>query len=306
MTKGSDPQLRRLRGDQIDPANEHDREEYIDHTDSSRAIPLQHICALTPDRGAVYRYSGSGTSWWKIHSWGGIELYGGVWGLVIKQLPNGALGLYVGPGDLWRNITHFQWIAADAECALTGNQIYASGSTLSGVYIWNKTGQSWTRVGRPAGRIYGGRFGLVATDPTTGHLFLHLGGVDNWRQIGFAGASFAVTSNTVFGLTPDKSAVYRYDGFGMSWTKVGGPTAALYAGDWGLVATAPNGNVFRYLGSPGNWQHIGGPGAQFAVSSIAVFGLTPDKSAVYRYDGAGTSWTYVGGPAYSIVAAGGV
>ena len=39
----------------------------------------------------------------------------------------------------------------------------------------------------------------------------------------------AVTGDTVYGLTPDKGAVYRYNGSGTSWTSVGGAADAIYA-----------------------------------------------------------------------------
>ena len=89
-------------------------------------------------------------------------------------------------------------------------------------------GTSWTWVGGPASRLYGGYWGLVATAPD-GNLFRYMDSPGNWQQIGGPGAEFAVTDGTVFGLTPDKSAVYRYDGYGMSWTYVGGAAAQIAA-----------------------------------------------------------------------------
>jgi len=181
-----------------------------------------------------------------------------------------------------------------------------------GVYRFTEqTSWMWQKVGLPAGRIYAGGYGLVATDPNTGALFIYQGSPGYWTQIGGAGAEFAVTDDSIYGLTPNKGAVYRYDRYpGTSWTWVGGPASRLYGGDWGLVATDPDGNLWRYTyipyEHPGNWQLIGGPGAEFAVADRTVFGLTPDKGAVYRYDGYGTSWTYVGGAAAQIATAGNV
>ncbi len=108
----------------------------------------------------------------------------------------------------------------------------------------------------------------------------------------------------LFGLTPNRQAVYEYNGGGTSWTPVGGPAATLYGGGYGLVATNPsNGNVFRYLGTPNNWVQIGGPGAAFVVGSSTVYGLTPNLQAVWEYTGSGLAWTQVGGPASQIASA---
>jgi hypothetical protein len=43
------------------------------------------------------------------------------------------------------------------------------------------------------------------------------------------GPTFAVTADTVFGLSPDRQAVWQYDGAGASWTQVGGPAAEIVA-----------------------------------------------------------------------------
>ncbi|WP_251075751.1 M64 family metallopeptidase [Streptomyces sp. ISL-12] len=178
-------------------------------------------------------------------------------------------------------------------CALTPSR--------DAVYRYDGSGTSWTRIGGPAGQLYAGAWGLVATNPSSGDLYRYLGTPDSWQRIGSAGASFAVAADTVYGLTPSRNAVYRYDGSGTSWTRIGGPAGQLYAGAWGLVATNPSsGDLYRYLGTPDSWQRIGSAGASFAVATDTVYGLTPTRNAVYRYDGSGTSWTRIGGPAGQI------
>ncbi|MFE4588715.1 M64 family metallopeptidase [Streptomyces laurentii] len=175
-------------------------------------------------------------------------------------------------------------------CALTPSR--------DAVYLYDGSGDSWTRIGGPAGQLFTGAWGLVATNPDTGDLYRYLGSPDNWQYIGGPGAEFAVSADTVYGLTPSSDAVYSYDGFDNSWTRIGGPAGRIFAGVWGLVATNPDtGDLYRYLGSPDNWDYIGGPGAEFAVAPDTVYGLTPSSDAVYRYDGFGNSWTRVGGPA---------
>lgn len=65
---------------------------------------------------------------------------------------------------------------------------------------------------------------------------------------------FVVTADTVFGLTPDRGAVYRYDDVGSSWTAVGGPAAHLYGGGYGLIATSPLYRFMRKILEKYNWD----------------------------------------------------
>jgi Peptidase A4 family len=97
------------------------------------------------------------------------------------------------------------------------------------VWQYDGSGTSWTQIGGPAGQIYGGGYGLVATNPTTGDLWRYLGTPQEWEQIGGPGTSFAVTTDTVFGLSPDGQAVWQYDGSGTSWTQIGGPAGQIVA-----------------------------------------------------------------------------
>ena len=94
-----------------------------------------------------------------------------------------------------------------------------------------------------------------------------------WRPLRFPAADFAVTADTIYGLTPNRGAVFRYNNSPNDWTQVGGPAGKLYGGTFGLFATNPeNGNLFRHLGGPGNWEFVGGPGAEFAVTRDTVYG----------------------------------
>jgi hypothetical protein len=92
-----------------------------------------------------------------------------------------------------------------------------------GVWRYDGTGTSWTQIGGPAGDVYAGGYGLVATNPTNGDVYRYLGTPGSWQRIGGPGAKFAVTDGTVFGLSPDRQGVWRYDGTGTSWTQIGGP-----------------------------------------------------------------------------------
>ncbi|MFJ1930388.1 MULTISPECIES: DNA/RNA non-specific endonuclease [unclassified Streptomyces] len=119
------------------------------------------------------------------------------------------------------------------------------------------------------------------------------------------GGVAATGDDQLFALAADHSAVYRWNGEGTGWTKVGGPAETLLAGGAGLFATAPDtGKVFKYEGTPDAWSPIGEPGADFAVTGDHLYALNPDRTAVYEWAGTGTDWTKVGGPAEDLDAGG--
>lgn len=119
------------------------------------------------------------------------------------------------------------------------------------------------------------------------------------------GSVTATGDDQLFALAADHSAVYRYNGQGTDWTKVGGPAETLHAGGAGLFATNPDtGKVFKYDGTPEAWSQIGEAGADFAVTGDRLYALNPDRTAVYEWSGQGTQWAKVGGPAKDLDAGG--
>ncbi|CAM5656745.1 Tachylectin 2 domain-containing protein OS=Streptomyces aurantiogriseus OX=66870 GN=GCM10010251_93900 PE=4 SV=1 [Streptomyces aurantiogriseus] len=268
-------------------------------------IRTEHsVFALSPDKGGVWHYH-DGT-WIKV---GGpaAKLYGGEGNLLAISPTTANVFRYQNEPDHWQQIG-----GPGASFAITRFSVYGLTPDRKAVYSYDGVGTSWTRIGGAAGEIYGGPWGLVATDPNTGALFRYNNG--SWAQIGGAGASFAVTGDSVYGLTPSRDAVYRYDGQGTSWSKIGTAAGRIWGGLWGLIATDPStGALFGYQyhspddnpDEPPTWRQIGGPGFDFSVSYETVFGLStnPVGGGVYRYDGEGTSWTRIGGPADSIAAA---
>jgi len=110
-------------------------------------------------------------------------------------------------------------------------------------------------------------------------------------------------ARTIAALTPQRTAVMRFNGSAGSWTQIGGPAQTLYGGG-GLAATTPSaGDIMRHLGS-GRWERAGGPGAAFAFSGSRLYGLTPGRTAVMAYNGSPLSWTQIGGPAQAIYGGG--
>jgi hypothetical protein len=90
---------------------------------------------------------------------------------------------------------------------------------------------------------------------------------------------------TIYGLTPDKSAVFKYTGTPGNWTKVGGPAASLIGGGSFLYATSPGtGDLWRYSGKGEQWDKVGTPGTGFVAVGHSIYGMTTDKSEVYEFN----------------------
>ncbi|MFG2987649.1 hypothetical protein ACGFYQ_41885 [Streptomyces sp. NPDC048258] len=161
------------------------------------------------------------------------------------------------------------------------------------------------RPGAPAARLR--RIGvLLAGAITAGLLSAAPASADPAPAAPIALASVTATADDqLYALAADHSAVYRWNGEGTDWTKVGGPAQDLYAGGAGLFATSPGtGALNKYNGQPDSWSQIGGAGADFAVTGDHLYGLNPDRTAVYEWSGTGTDWTKIGGPAQDLEAGG--
>lgn len=68
-----------------------------------------------------------------------------------------------------------------------------------------------------------------------------------------------------------------------------------------IFGVSPNkSSIFRYNGSPNNWSKIGGPGADWVWADGKLYGLSPRRDGVYEYDDFGLSWSKVGGPTHQL------
>lgn len=166
--------------------------------------------------------------------------------------------------------------------------------------IWGPTGIAVVSYDRIEGitRIY-------ATEKSTGDIYEYQDWKSPavWVKIGYPGKTF-VTAFGLYGLSPDSSGVWKYNGTPMSWTQIGGPAGEIYGGETGLFATNPQtGDIYQYNNQPFSWTKIGGPGKEFAVGYYdRLYGLSPDGHSVWQYDGTPMSWTQIGGPTGHIYA----
>ncbi|TLQ45235.1 hypothetical protein [Streptomyces marianii] len=246
------------------------------------------VCRQSPE--GVFRWNG-GTSWTQISERGTADqIYGGGAGL-LRAAPDGSgVYRYQGSGQNWE---HIGTAGPGSQWVVTDNAIY--GRSPDGVFRWNG-GTSWTQISErgTADQIYGGGAGLLRAAPDGSGVYRYQGSGQNWQRIGTAGpgSQWVVTDNAIYGRSPD--GVFRWNG-GTSWTQISerGTADQIYGGGAGLLRAAPDGSgVYRYQGSGQNWQRIGtaGPGSQWVVTDNAIYGRSPD--GVFRWNG-GTSWTQI-------------
>jgi hypothetical protein len=275
------------------------------------AYPLStsRVCALSTDTtysvngGTIFRgtdiwrgFGTPGTSIGPLSAWPVSTIYGGGYGLFATNAQTGDIYRWsVNGGNDISGATWNRIGGPGAEFAVTGDGLYGLTPDRGAIYRYTGTGSTWTRFSGPAEHIYGGGFGLLATGRLTGNVYNVL--PDGMHRIGGPGAEFVVTEDSVYGLAPNRQAVYRYTGTGTTWTRIGGPTAHIYADGGGdqILATAPHtGDVYRYFATTGNWKRIGGPGGTFTITDDGVvYGLAPNRRSIWRYSGTGTSWTKV-------------
>ena len=150
---------------------------------------------------------------------------------------------------------------------------------------------------------------VIFAVPTSGDgVYRYDGTPMSWTKVGGPGKSFVLDDQGhLYGLSPDGSGVYWYTGTPMKWTQIGGPTGSIYAGGGSLFATNPQtGDIYKYQGLPMNWIRIGGPGKTFAVDRKGrLYGVSPDGSGTMRYDGTPTKWTRMSQQATAAIYAGG-
>jgi len=106
--------------------------------------------------------------------------------------------------------------------------LYGLSPNGAAVYKWSGSGSTWTPWGGPAGWLYAGGTGLLATNPANGDVYLNNDFANQWHRIGGPGANFVISSaSQIFGLTPSRNAINIWQGD--SWVTVGGPASVVVA-----------------------------------------------------------------------------
>jgi hypothetical protein len=106
----------------------------------------------------------------------------------------------------------------------------------------------------------------------------------------------------IYGLSSDRTGVYKYSGIPGKWDKIGGAANHIYAGGDRLYATNPDtGDIYHFTKDTGKWERIGGPGKMFAVSMTGqLFGISLDEKGIYEYSETEGEWNKIGDASSSI------
>jgi hypothetical protein len=164
--------------------------------------------------GTIFQYSDLGVGWNQIGDMFN-NIYAGGGGLYATSNQNLDVYRYLGRPGQWQRIG-----GPSREYAVTDVEVFALSIRRDGVWRYNGSGDSWTQVGGPANRIWAGGFGLIAESPT-GEIWRYLNVPNQWQHIGSRGANFAVNAHTVYGITPGRDEVVRYNPGNNTWTSLG-------------------------------------------------------------------------------------
>jgi hypothetical protein len=196
------------------------------------------LYGLSPDSSSVYLYSGAPGNW---------KAIGGPAAAIFAD-ENGVCATSPDTGDLHRYAGNpFTWIHVGGPGKTFGadclGALYGVSPDESGVWQYIGTPMKWTRIAGPASALLARGHGVYAIKPESGNIYLYHGKPFCWTKIGGPGKSFAVdVEGRLFGLSPDSSGVFRYDGSyqdPMRWTRIGGAAAGIAAGWRVLLATNP-------------------------------------------------------------------
>lgn len=185
------------------------------------------IYGLAPNGSGVFQWQ-SGTTWKQI---GGPASW--IWpaarGAYATDPQNGNILRYTPDENGWTLIG-----GPGRQFATTNDDLF--GLTPGGDAVNEWAGAAcdcarWRNFGGPAGRLYAGGGSVLATNPQTGDVYNRDVYGRSWSKIGGPGADFQIADRSdpeIFGLTPNRDAVYLWTG-GQSWTRIGGPAAVIAA-----------------------------------------------------------------------------
>ncbi|MEU6796395.1 hypothetical protein ABZ907_32280 [Nonomuraea wenchangensis] len=263
------------------------------------------VFAVGPAGVGVFRWDGTDAAGWTRVGDEAERLYLGPAG-VFATRSDDRLYRYDGEPGRWSLISE-----PGRAFAISGEHVFRLAADGGSVAAWDGEGTSWTTIGGPATRLYGGDPGLFATEPGTDFIYRYTGSPFTWQRIGTAGASFALTGDDLYGLVPDRTRVNRWQPDDRTepwpiWAYAAGEAAELWGGGAGLFSTDPSRTRLRVLADADNgvadqtWRDIGPAGTEVAVGRHAVYVLNGNRSRILRWSGG--AWQDIGGPAQTLAA----
>ncbi|WP_412079464.1 phospholipase A2 (plasmid) [Streptomyces xanthophaeus] len=179
----------------------------------------QSFFGLGPDR-KVHQYQGKPGQWQTVRSQATAQIYGGHT-LLATASATGNVSKYDGKAEKWTQIG-----GPGLQFASTDRNIFGLGPDRKVHRYQGKPGQWQTVRSQATGQIYGGGT-LFATDTSAGHatgdVSKYDGKAEKWTKIGGPGATFTTNGDRIYGLSPDRKAVFQYTGKPGNWTSLGAP-----------------------------------------------------------------------------------
>jgi hypothetical protein len=219
------------------------------------------LYGLSPDGKGIYRYNGTPMDWTQIggaataiYVWQSFVYYtdeqtGDIYEIV-PTLPQATkiIRKIGGPGAMF---------AIDSQ-----GRLYGVSPDYKGIYRYDGTPNTWTRIldlsssdvefPRKVIGIYAKGGALYSAYGISDGIYCYGLMPNSWFKVGGPGKMFALDGNgRLYGLSPDGSGVYRYDGSWkelQKWTRVGDAAGKIFAGgNWRLFATNPQtGDLMSY------------------------------------------------------------
>jgi hypothetical protein len=198
-----------------------------------------HLYGLSPDGSGVYSYSGSPNKWTQIGGPANAIYAGG----------NSVFATNPQTGDIYQNSGKpMSWTKiggpGKAFAVDSSGRLYGISPNGSGVYCYDGLPMKWTKIAGAADAIYAGGCGLYATSGSMSDVVCYSLVPSVWNAVGGPGKMFAVDDiGRIFGLSPDGSGVYRYEGSWKNlrkWSRIGDAAGKIFAGGNGRIfATNP-------------------------------------------------------------------
>ncbi|WP_206951481.1 hypothetical protein [Trinickia acidisoli] len=168
----------------------------------------------------------------------------------------------------------------------------------------------WLEVGSGFTGIFSGGGLLYAVDAQN-TLSLFSATVGEWTAMnGPAASQYVGTSDAVYSITSDETAVMCLDAATLAWSTIGststfgGPMTQLIPALNALHGVDGQGTVWMYTDTPNEWMSMGGPFQTVCANDSYCFAIAEDGQSVQMCPSGTTDWSTIGSAMASIVAAG--
>lgn len=181
--------------------------------------------------------------------------------------------------------------------------IYTLDINTGDIYRYDGIPDHWTHIGGRGFQFVGNNKALYGITPQKDAVWQFTEEPNVWTRIGPAMETLIAGGESLYGIEPKTGNILRYDGTSMAWTQVGGPGHMFVANDKRLCGITPDKKqVALFSNTPNDWQVIGGPMEQLIIADNALYGIEPSNGNILRYNGTPMSWTQIGGPGFAFAA----